>query len=270
MGRRVVVVALVCGLGCGSRGPTEVRLGETSLIVWVNPRVNEANRAMLAMPGGARAGVTVRLGDVSATTDAAGVAVLSPVASGAQELRLEAGGAAATVGLTLVAKELRELAIAFDGSTARVMADLPYRFGGDVVEVTPSMTLAELNTALTGSNRIVLLRGGEYVGNLDFTGSDVTLFGEGTGGGTVIVRGDVNVSGSANRIRGARIVGTLQVDGSNFGLTSSAVTGPATIRGSSAVLLDNALCGGVTLSGSDDTVLENAALDPLPAPEDGC
>ncbi len=49
---------LVCAVGCGgsagplpSMPPTSVTYGQTSLIVWVNPRVNDANDVTVPPPG---------------------------------------------------------------------------------------------------------------------------------------------------------------------------------------------------------------------------
>ena len=46
-----------------SDDPTEVVLGETTLIVVVNPRVNTLNSASLTAPGSRRDGVTVSIED---------------------------------------------------------------------------------------------------------------------------------------------------------------------------------------------------------------
>jgi hypothetical protein len=165
---------------------------------------------------------------------------------------------------------LREIAVALDGSGAGVMADVRYIFGGTVVDITPAMTIAQVNAELARSNLIVFLRAGTYTGDLSFSGSNVTLFGEGTQGGAVTINGNVTVSGSGNRLRGARITGNLSVPGSGAGISYSSVEGALLLDGSNAVLLNNAFCGSATVSGSGVLALGNAGLAPLPAPGGGC
>lgn len=83
-----------------------------------------------------------------------------------------------------------------------------------VFEVSPTMTNAEVNDVLKVSARVVFLAGGTYQGDLDFSGSRITLFGEGVLGGSVILDGNVIVTGSESRIRGAEITGTLMMPAS--------------------------------------------------------
>ena len=97
----------------------------------------------------------------------------------------------------------------------------------------------------------------------------MTLFGEGSQGGSVTINGDVTVSGSDNR-RGARILGNLSVPGSNARISYSRVGGALTVDGSNVVLLKNAFCGTATVSESGILALGNAGLAPLPAPVTGC
>jgi hypothetical protein len=170
---------------------------------------------------------------------------------------------------SVVERDLRELAVALDGNAATILADIQYPFGGTVVEVTPSMSVAEVNAQLARSNVIVFFRAGSYTGNLDFSGSSVTLFGEGAQGGTVTLQGDVQVTGSRNRIRGARITGTLTVPGSDFGMSFSRVQGAAAVSGSDASLLHNGFCIAPAITGSGATLLGNAGLAPI-APPAGC
>ena len=150
------------------------------------------------------------------------------------------------------------------------MANVHYAFGGAVVEITPSMSVTEVNSELARSNLIVFFRAGAYTGNLVFAGSNVTLFGEGPQGGQVTLNGTVDVEGSANRIRGARMMSAVSVPGSNFGFSFSRVSSGFSMDGSQGVLLNNAFCGTVTIAGSGTTALGNAGLAPLPAPTGGC
>jgi hypothetical protein len=268
-GHVVLIAGLAAGLACGDSvtDPTDVEYGETTFVVLVNPVVNDDNEAQVPPPGGTQAGVGVSVdGGPSGTTGTGGVVVLSPVNPGARTLTV--GGEDVTV--SIADQDLREVAIARTGDSAVVMANVQYAFGGQVVEITPSMTLAEVNDALAQSNTIVFFRAGTYTGDLSFSGSNVTLFGEGVTGGTVTIDGNVTVAGSANRIRGARITGTLSVPGSDVGISFSRVVGDVEIDGSDTVLLNNAFCGTVTVSGGNLTALGNAGMAPLPAPAGGC
>jgi hypothetical protein len=265
-------VAGLAVLACGDSGtdPTDVEYGVTTFVVLANPIVNDQNQVAVPTPGTTRSGVTVSVADgPSGTTDANGVVVLSPIAAGAKTLSLS-GGASGDVSVGIADKELREVAVALSGSTAQVMGNVQYAFGGTVVEITPGMALADVNNALSQSNQIVFFKAGTYTGDLTFSGSNVTLFGEGTQGGSVTLNGNVTVGGSQNRIRGARITGNLTVPGSNFGMSFTRVAGAFELAGSGATLLNNGFCGTVTISGSGRNLLGNAGLAPIPEPAAGC
>ncbi|HLL52858.1 MAG TPA: hypothetical protein VK447_04880 [Myxococcaceae bacterium] len=269
-----VGIAITGACNCGPQQtlpPSAIVLGQTTLLVHVNPRVNDANQASVPQPGSARAQVMVSVANGPAVlTDARGVAVLAGLDAGVNTVAFSGANTAGQVTVTLEEKELRELAVAVTGTGAQTMADFRYRFGGQVVEVNPGMSEAQVNAALTGSNKIVLFSGGSYTGNLTFTGSDVTLFAAGADGGTVTLAGNIQVMGSANRIRGTRISGPLTVNGSNFGLSGSQITGTFSGTGSTGIYLNNDFCQGATLSGSTNTVLENSGLAPIPARDGGC
>jgi hypothetical protein len=260
---------LTAALACGDSAtdPTDVTFGETTFVVLVNPVLNDDNAATVSPPGATQSGVGLSVdGGPSGTTGAGGVAVLAPVDPGTRTLSVDGN----PVTLAIADRDLREVAIALAGDSASMMADVRYAFGGQVVEITPSMSLAEVNDALAQSNTIVFLRAGTYTGDLSFSGSNVTLFGEGATGGTVTINGNVTVDGSANRIRGARITGTLSVPGSDAGISFSRVVGDVAVDGSDAVLLNNAFCGAVTIAGSNLTALGNAGMAPVAAPPGGC
>jgi hypothetical protein len=57
------------------------------------------------------------------------------------------------------------------------------------------------------SDRVVFLAGGVYAGDLDFSGSRSRWTERVSLGGTVTLQGNVTMSGSDSRIRGARITG---------------------------------------------------------------
>ena len=266
----VLPLAAACG-GDGPTQPPDVVFGETTLLYVMNPVVNTANVAAVPAPGTSRTGVDIAVtGGPSGTTGANGDLVLAPVTPGTRAVSFTAGSETGQLGFDVSLGELREIAVALDGTGASVMADVVYAFGGTVVEITPAMTIAQVNTELARSNLIVFLRSGTYQGDLDFSGSNVTLFGEGATGGTVVINGNVTVSGSFNRLRGARITGNLSVPGSGAGISYSSVAGTLTVDGSNAVLLNNAFCGATTVSGSGVLALNNAGLAPVPAPGGGC
>jgi hypothetical protein len=265
--RRILLLSASLTVACGgddATDPSDVTYGETTIVVVVNPTINTANGVGVASPGAARSDVSLDLDDgPSSTSSAGGVAVLAPVTAGDRTLSLTGGGDSGDVAVSIADGDLREVAVALDASGATVMADLRYAFGGAVVEVDPSTPIAEVNAALTQSNVIVFFESGTYTGDLEFSGSNVTLFGEGTSGGEVTLDGNVTVSGSGNRIRGALITGDLSVPGSGAGLSFSRVDGVTTISGSSPTLLNNTFCGEVTVTGSGPLLLGNGGLEPI-------
>lgn len=266
----VALAAIACG-GDDGTSPTDVPFGVTTFVVLANPIVNDLNEANVPAPGSTRSGVNVSVADgPSGTTDANGVVVLSPVTAGAKTVSLSGGGSSSQVSASIAAKDLRELAVSLTQSGAQIMANVLYAFGGNVVEISPSMSLSEVNAALAQSGTIVFFKAGTYTGDLAFSGSNVTLFGEGNQGGSVTLNGNVTVDGSGNRIRGARITGSLTVPGSSFGMSFSRVVGAFSMDGSSGTLLNNALCGTVTIAGSGARLLGNAGLAPIPKPATGC
>lgn len=272
-GKIPAALVLAGTLACGGDGPTDppdAVYGETTVVYVLNPVVNDVNAVTVAPPGSARSGVQVAVnGGPSGSTGSTGDVALAPVPAGARPVSFTVGTTTGELSLDMAEGDLREIAVALDGTGASTMADLRYIFGGTVVEITPTMSIAEVNAQLAGSNLIVFLRAGTYTGDLIFSGSNVTLFGEGAQGGGVTISGNVTVSGSGNRLRGARIVGDLSVGGSGAGISYSRVTGALTVDGSNAVLLNNQFCGTVAVPGSGMLALGNAGLAPIPAPG-GC
>jgi hypothetical protein len=242
--------------------PTDVRFGDTALVVVVNPAVNDANRDPLPEPGTTRGGIVLTSDDgIADTTDADGIAVLAPLTAGTRTISVSSGGSFTVV---IADGELRELALAADATGAEVMLEIDYKTD-DVVELSPAMPSGEIAAALAVSDRVVFLAGGVYVGDLDFSGSRVTLFGEGVLGGTVTLDGNVTMSGSDSRIRGAHIIGDLSIPASGTGLSFSRVDGNFDATGSDTTLLANELCGGDAITGSGSIVVGNAGAAPLAA-----
>jgi molybdopterin-binding protein len=266
----ILAAALACG-GDGPTNPPDVTYGETTVVYLMNPVINTVNAVAVSAPGTSRSGVQVAVAaGPSGTTGANGELVLAPLTAGTPVVSFSDGTATGGLTLDIAQGDLREIAVALDGTGAASMANVRYAFGGTVVEVTPGMTNAQVNTALSGSNQIVFLAAGTYVGNLNFSGSNVTLFGAGSQGGSVTINGNVTVSGSFNRLRGARIMGNLSIPGSDAGISYSSVSGTLTLSGSDAALLNNAFCGTATVTGSGLLALGNAGLAPLSAPSGGC
>ncbi len=272
----VLAVALAIFAGCGGdeegiTDPTTVTLGETTFVTLVNPVVNDANQKAVPAPGSEKSSVDVAVLDgPSGSTDASGIVVLAPVQAGTKSVSFDDGSNGGTLSLEIEDRDLREVAVALDEGGAAEMANVEYAFGGQVVTITPDMSIADVNDALAQSNIIVLVEGGVYTGNVEFSGSNVTLFGEGAEGGNVTIDGNVVVSGSQNRLRGVRVTGDLSVPGSNAGVSFSSVVGSVTLDGSDTRLLSNAFCGGTTIIGGGLLALENAGMDPIPAPAGGC
>lgn len=270
----VVPAMAVLLAGCGDDGitdPTDVQLGETTFVFVLNPTVNDANQEDVPPSGPNRGGVDVSIHDgPSGTTGVDGVTVLAPLAAGTRTVSFDDGdGNEGDLSLGIVEQDLREVAVALDGDGAAEMVNVRYSFEGEVIEITPDMSVEDVNDALSESNVIVLVRGGTYTGDIDLSGSSVTLFGEGPEGGNVTLDGNVTVSGSGNRMRGARVTGDLLVEGSDAGISFSSVVGSLTIDGSDTALLNNAFCGDIEISGSGTVALGNAGMEPVP-PSGGC
>ena len=264
-----LLVTLLAG-ACGDGGvdtidPTDVRFGDTALVVIVNPVVNDANLGPVRTPGASRAGITLTTDDgPTARTGDDGVAVLAPMPSGIRTIFVTGGGIDASFAVTMGPGTLREVAIAAAGETADIMVNLDYA-PDRIMELSPAMTNAQVNDALKVSDRVVFFTGGVYTGDLDFAGSRVTLFGEGVFGGTVTIQGNVTMSGSDSRIRGAHITGSLSVPTSGSGLSFSRVDGTATVAGSDSIVLASALCGGGSITGSGSFVVGNRGIAPTTA-----
>lgn len=274
IGRPAWSAVLVVLSACGGDGPTDppgVSYGETTVVYTLNPVVNDVNVVDVPAPGTHRSGVQIAITDgPSGLTGATGDLALAPVAQGTWPVSFSTSEATGLLDLGIIEGDLLEIAVALDVAGAAEMAAIRYAFGGTVTEITPTMPISEVNAALAGSNLIVFLEAGTYEGDLEFSGSNVTLFGEGAQGGAVVIDGNVRVSGSGNRLRGARITGNLSVPGSGAGISYSRVAGVLTFDGSNGVLLNNAFCGSTTVTGSGLRALGNAGLAPLAPPDGGC
>jgi hypothetical protein len=247
--------------------PTVVNLGETTFVVILNPAVNDLNDRSVPSPGPIREGVTATARPVSATTGPGGISVLRGVDAGDLDLGLAGQGLDASVATRIREGDLVELAIAADEAGAAEMARVVYRFGDEVVELHPDDSIDDVNDAISASNRIVFLTGGVYHGDLEFSGSDVTLFGAGATGGEVTIVGNITVSGSGNRIRGAHVQGDLDFSGSDAGMSFSRIDGHVQVSGSDSVFLESTFCGTVEVSGSGSIFLGNRGLDEEPPAE---
>lgn len=270
--RTLIFGCLACLLAaCGGNGddPTDVLFGETTLVIAVNPVVNDVTEEALPSPGGTQSGVELGLDEgPSATTDARGVAVLAPVPAGNRTVSAASADIDGSAAIAIADRDLHEVALAADGSAVAVMSDVRYPFGGEVVEVDPGMSVSAINDALSMSNTIVFFRGGVYEGDFSFSGSNVILFGEGPRGGRVTIQGNMTIDGSQNGIRGATVTGDLVIPGSNASVSFTRVLGNLDVAGSDAVLLLGEFCGAADVSGSGAIALGNLGLAPLAAPAD--
>jgi hypothetical protein len=269
---RSLLLSMALCFGCNAddadpTDPTVVRLGETTFVVILNPTVDDLNDRNVPFPGPVREGVTATAPPASATTGPGGVAVLRDVDGGDVDLGLTGQGLDGVLPTRIRDRDLVELAVAADEDGVAEMARVVYRFGDEVVELHPDDPIDAVNDAISASNRIVFLAGGVYEGDLEFSGSDVTLFGAGATGGEVTIMGNVTVSGSGNRIRGAHIQGDLDFSGSDAGMSFSRVDGSVEVSGSDGVFLESTFCGPVDVSGSGSTFLGNRGLDGGPPPE---
>jgi hypothetical protein len=258
---------VACGDADGD--PTDILFGETTIVAVLNPVVNDANEEQVPIPGAERAGVLIASDDgPDDVTDPGGIATLTDLGAGSRTLTLSGDQIDADLALEIDDGDLREVAIAADGTVASAMSVVVWAFGTDVVEVTPDMSNAAVNQALAASGSVVFFAGGIYNGDLVFAGSDVTLFGEGPHGGRVILEGNVTIEGSGNRIRGAAITGDLDIPGSGVSVSFTRVDGQITMAGSSGVLLYNDFCGPIAIEGSGVTALDNTGMAPLPLLDD--
>jgi hypothetical protein len=264
-------VVCACGGDGGSatpdaNSPTDIPFGTTAIVVVVNPTINDANaKTGLAAPGSAVSGVTLTTDDnVSATTGADGIAVLAPVTAGTRTITVSGAVNGGTFTVTIADRTLREIALATDNGRADVMVNVDYK-ADQAFEVSPAMSNGEVNAVLAVSDRVVFFKGGTYSGDLTFGGSRVTLFGEGVLGGKVLLQGNMTVTGSDSRIRGAHITGGLTIPASKVGLSFSRVDGAAASQGSDGMLLANALCGSETVTGSGTIVIGNRGAAPITA-----
>ena len=264
----VFLVLLGCG-GSEETDPTAVVLGETTFVFVANPVVNEIDDTDVGPPGDVHADIAIDSDDGRGTiTDERGLAVLADVEPGQRSLAFDGSGLAAEHQLEIDDGDLREVAIALEGDRAEVMSLAVFALGGDLVEVPPDTPHGDVEDALGDSGTIVLFEDGLYEGDLDFSGSNVTLFGAGTRGGRVTLDGDITVGGSGNRIRGATITGDLDISGSDVSMSFSRIEGHAEVSGSDSILLFNDFCGDVDIGGSDTAALDNTGLAPLARVDD--
>lgn len=271
MTSRALVCLCLCACGDAdgtpdAAAPTDVPFGTTAIVVVVNPTINDANaEAGLAAPGSVVSGITLTTDDnVSATTGGDGIAVLAPVTPGTRTITVAGAVNGGTFTVMVADRTLREVALATDDGRADVMVALDYK-ADQAFEVSPAMSNAEVNDVLAVSDRVVFFKGGTYAGDLTFGGSRVTLFGEGVLGGKVSLAGNMTVTGSDSRIRGAHITGALAMPASKVGLSFSRVDGTVSSEGSDGMLLANALCGSETVTGSGTVVVGNRGAAPITA-----
>lgn len=264
---QLVVLAGACGGehgGADASDPTDPRFA-TALVVVLNPAINDANRGAVPVPGAVRAGVTVLSDDgPGQITGNDGIAVLFPLSSGIRTVQLSGNGIAASFSVPMGPGTIREVAIAGDGGRADIMVDVSYT-SDTFIELGPTTPAAEINEALRVDDRLVFLRAGAFTGDLEISGSRVTLFGDGILGDTVTVQGNATISGSGSRIRGLHVTGNLSIPVNDAGVSFSRVDGTMTAGGSNLTVLANALCGGAAITGFSSYFVGNRGIAPATA-----
>lgn len=80
----------------------------------------------------------------------------------------------------------------------------------------------------------------------------------------MILNGNITVSGSDSRIRGADITGSLTIPASKVALSFSKTTGAVMSSGSDSMFLQNKLCGTETIAGSGMIAVGNTGAAPAP------
>ncbi len=259
-------------LGCGSDKEetnnndegADQTLGETAIVVVVNPVQNEGHTADLpAVYGDDREGIVIdsEPGD-SATTNDTGLGVLDEVPEG--DLSLNFTGGSSLPFNVLQAGDVYDLAVGYDGTQVEAFPNFPIRYavGGTILEFGTDADPALLGEALDTDDSIVYLRDA-FVGDLNITGENVIFFGEGFAERDVVIDGNVLVSGGGVRIRGFTITGDIIVNGNNFGMAYSVVRGTTEIKGNAVAFLRNTFCGNVTVPSSSASLLDNRGLEPL-------
>lgn len=275
--RTLLIVALISSISaCGGDDPdpdpdpvdpTDVVFGDTALVVVVNPQINDATNQNVAEPGSLFDGIELTSDDgVTTLTADTGIAILDDLTPGIRTIAVVGDTIDASFTVTMGAGELREIALAVEGTSATVMVEIDYK-SDQVAELDPSMTNEQVNEALRVSDQVVFFASGLYAGDLDFSGSRITLFGEGVLGGEVTIDGNVTMSGSDSRLRGTLVTGDVDVPASGCGISFSQVDGSLLVEGSDATLLSNAMCGSTEVDASGVIALGNAGLTPISA---GC
>lgn len=266
----LVLSPWVVGCGGDDSGPSRP-FGDSAVIAVVNPIVNTANTIDGPAPGDARAGIVVGANPGgTATTDATGLARVTPLVTGASDLVI---GTAAALPFTVpTAGDVYDLAVAYDGATATPFPNFPIRYGvgGRIVVLDSRASPPAVAEALSTDGNIVFFRNGRFVGDLNISGSDVILFGEDLTGREAVIDGSVTVNGTGVRIRGFTITGDVNVPGNDFGMAFATVHGATHLNGNGIALLRNVLCGAATVPSGNASLLDNAGLEPILLPAGVC
>lgn len=248
--------------------PADLRFGITTLVVVVNPPLNDGNRVVLPVPGALRGGLTVADSNgPAATTDDSGVAVLAPMPSGIRTILVSGGGAGGIDGsfdVTIGPGALREVGVAADGPRVELMTSVEHA-PDRIMELSPAASADKLTAALGVSDRVVFLTAGVYTSDLDLATSRVTLFGQGALGGQVTIQGNVRLSAADTRLRGVHVTGTLTVPANSTAVSFSRVDGSTKVSGTDPIILANELCGGAAITGPGAFALGNRGVAPTTA-----
>jgi hypothetical protein len=259
MRRRWGILLALTLAGCGADpAPGTGRFGEvTSAVVVVNPVINQGSSTTVAV-GPGRSGIEFTAADLEPVkTDSTGLALVEELPTGTVTLDFDPGTYSFQVERE---KELYDVVVAYrDGSVQPLFPPVRYPIGGQVVEVEPGNNIAQ---AASSDGTIIVLKPGNYPGNLELRARDVLIFGAWSpkDGPLSVIDGSVTVLGSGNRIRGVKINGRLTSNANNFSAAFSDIAS-ATITGNGVSLLRNRFTAGqATVPSSNAVLVDNTGI----------
>ncbi len=281
LGAAIAVAAALATTGCsGGDDPAPVRVPPpevdttgslTSLVVILNPVVNAGHTKSVPFQSGLeREGIPVDANPGSAGTSHAGLVELS---TGVGQILLHVGNG--IIGHSvIVAGDAHDAVIGYNGTSAAFFQNgyvrHPIGKTSGAVTFGPADALADIEAALAETNRMVVLRGGTYQGDLTIAGPGALLVGDPSSEEAVVIEGSVTVNGAMARLRGITITGDLVAKGDDFGMSLATVRGTASITGNAPQLVRNVLCQVGELQKNEATLLDNAGLEPVAAPAEAC
>jgi hypothetical protein len=270
------MMAAAAATGCGggddddnnnnTSGPDTVDnlLGDTALVAIINPVVNTGHTTGVpSITGTERNAIPVEANPGDAAVSENGIAVVG-TGTGAVEVTV---GNAMLGHNVLVAGDVYDAPIAFDGTTAEFYPNTPVRYpigaASGAVLFGPADALADVQAKLGLDNTVVVLRGGTYTGDITIDGTGTMLYGLDFLNNAVMINGSVTVNGAQVRLRGVTVTGDLTVKGNDFGISFSTVEGNTSINGNAGAFVRNVFCGTTVVPTSNATLLDNFGLEPI-------